>query len=90
MGSTDVGRPCAAGRPQPDPAIPRGLSGGGGGGVSAKAINKALTLLSVCMNEAVDYGLIAADPCLRVRQLPVVELRRRVSGVLAGHRAASS
>lgn len=86
MGSTDVGRPCAAGRPQPDPAIPRGLSGG----VSAKAINKALTLLSVCMNEAVDYGLIAADPCLRVRQLPVVELRRRVSGVLAGHRAASS
>jgi hypothetical protein len=41
------------------------------GEVGPKTINNALTVFSVCMGMAADDGLIAANPCLRVKHLPV-------------------
>src|SRR5688572_18406984 len=40
------------------------------GRLSAKTVNNALTLLSVCFNQAIDDGLIATNPCQRIKRLP--------------------
>lgn len=39
--------------------------------IAPKTVNNALTLLSVCLNEAARDGLIAGNPCAHVNQLPV-------------------
>jgi integrase len=41
------------------------------GELGPKTINNTLTVFSVCMGVAADDGLIAANPCLRVKHLPV-------------------
>jgi integrase len=41
------------------------------GELGPKTVNNALTVFSVCMGLAADDGLIAANPCLRVKHLPV-------------------
>lgn len=40
------------------------------GMLSPKTVNNALTLLSVCFNHAIDEGLIATNPCQRIKRLP--------------------
>ena len=39
-------------------------------GLAPKTINNTLGTLVVCLNDAVEDGLIAANPALRVRRLP--------------------
>jgi integrase len=46
------------------------------GEVAPKTLNNALGTLVVCLNAAVDDGLIAANPALRVRRLPPAHVER--------------
>ena len=45
-------------------------------GLAPKTINNTLGTLVVCLNDAVEDGLIAANPALRVRRLPAGHIER--------------
>jgi integrase len=46
------------------------------GELAAQTVNKALGTLVVCLNSAVDDGLIAVNPALRVQRLPPAHIER--------------
>ncbi len=46
------------------------------GELAAKTVNNALGTLVVCLNAAVDDGLLAVNPALRVQRLPPVHIER--------------
>jgi len=46
------------------------------GALAAKTVNNALTLLSVCFNQAIDDGLIVTNPCQRIKRLPEATFER--------------
>ncbi len=46
------------------------------GELSAKTVNNALGTLVVCLNSAVDDGLLAVNPALRVQRLPPAHIER--------------
>jgi integrase len=46
------------------------------GELSPKTVNNALTVLSVCLGEAQHRGVLVANPCARVRQLPVHDVEK--------------
>ena len=46
------------------------------GELAAKTVNNALGTLVVCMNSAVDDGLLAVNPALRVQRLPPAHIER--------------
>jgi integrase len=46
------------------------------GEIAAKTVNNALVTLVVCLNDAVDDGLLAANPALRVDRLPAAHIER--------------
>jgi len=46
------------------------------GDLAVKTVNNTLVTLVVCLNHAVDDGLIAANPALRVRRLPAAHIER--------------
>ena len=46
------------------------------GELGAKTVNNALVTLVVCLNEAVEDGLIVANPALRVERLPAPHIER--------------
>ncbi|HEY1517154.1 MAG TPA: tyrosine-type recombinase/integrase [Solirubrobacteraceae bacterium] len=46
------------------------------GELAAKTINNALVTLVVCLNDAVEDGLIVANPALRVDRLPAAHIER--------------
>lgn len=46
------------------------------GDLAAKTVNNALGTLVVCLNDAVDDGLIASNPALRVQRLPPAHIER--------------
>jgi integrase len=46
------------------------------GDVAAKTVNNALVTLVVCLNDAVEDGLIVANPALRVERLPAAHIER--------------
>jgi len=46
------------------------------GEVAAKTVNNALVTLVVCLNDAVEDGLIVANPALRVERLPAAHIER--------------
>jgi integrase len=46
------------------------------GEVAAKTVNNALVTLVVCLNDAVEDGLIVANPALRVDRLPAAHIER--------------
>lgn len=45
-------------------------------GLSAKTVNNALGTLVVCLNSAVEDGLLAVNPALRVQRLPPAHIER--------------
>jgi hypothetical protein len=51
------------------------------GELSAKTVNNALGTLVVCLNSAVDDGLLAVNPALRVQRLPPAHIERTTSGL---------
>jgi len=46
------------------------------GELAAKTVNNALVTLVVCLNDAVEDGLIVANPALRVQRLPPAHIER--------------
>ncbi len=46
------------------------------GDLAVKTVNNALGTLVVCLNDAVDDGLIATNPALRVQRLPPAHIER--------------
>ena len=46
------------------------------GELAAKTVNNALVTLVVCLNDAVEDGLIVANPALRVDRLPAAHIER--------------
>jgi hypothetical protein len=46
------------------------------GEIVAKTVNNTLATLVVCLNQAVDDGLLVANPALRVRRLPAAPIER--------------
>ena len=46
------------------------------GEIAAKTVNNALGTLVVCLNAAVEDGLLAANPALRVQRLPAAHIER--------------
>jgi integrase len=46
------------------------------GELAAKTVNNALVTLVVCLNDAVEDGLIVANPALRVERLPAAHIER--------------
>jgi integrase len=46
------------------------------GDLAAKTVNNALGTLVVCLNSAVDDGLLAVNPALRVQRLPPAHIER--------------
>jgi hypothetical protein len=46
------------------------------GELAAKTVNNALVTLVVCLNDAVEDGLIVANPSLRVERLPAAHIER--------------
>ncbi len=46
------------------------------GELAAKTVNNALVTLVVCLNDAVEDGLIVANPALRVERLPAPHIER--------------
>ncbi len=46
------------------------------GELAAKTVNNALGTLVVCLNSAVDDGLLAVNPALRVQWLPPAHIER--------------
>jgi integrase len=46
------------------------------GELAAKTVNNALVTLVVCLNDAVEDGLIVANPVLRVERLPAAHIER--------------
>ena len=46
------------------------------GDLAVKTVNTTLVTLVVCLNHAVDDGLIPANPALRVRRLPAAHIER--------------
>ena len=46
------------------------------GDMAAKTVNNALGTLVVCLNDAVEDGLIASNPALRVERLPAAHIER--------------
>jgi integrase len=46
------------------------------GEIAAKTVNNALVTLVVCLNDAVEDGLIVANPALRVDRLPAAHIER--------------
>jgi len=46
------------------------------GELAAKTVNNALVTLVVCLNDAVEDGLIVANPALRVNRLPAAHIER--------------
>jgi integrase len=59
--------------PRGSPAWPRASRPGS---CRPKTVNNALTLLSVALGEAQRRGLLAVNPCARVRQLPVHDVEK--------------
>jgi hypothetical protein len=59
------------------------------GELAAKTVNNALRTLVVCLNSAVEDGLLAVNPALRVQRLPAAHIERdfeaadRASGLIA-------
>ncbi|MGH2874302.1 MAG: site-specific integrase [Solirubrobacteraceae bacterium] len=48
----------------------------GAGELAAKTVNNALGTLVVCLNSAVDDGLLSVNPALRVQRLPPAHIER--------------
>jgi len=46
------------------------------GEIAAKTVNNALVTLVVCLNDAVEDGLLVANPALRVQRLPPAHIER--------------
>jgi integrase len=46
------------------------------GELSAKTVNNVLGYLVVCLNSAVDDGVLAVNPALRVQRLPATHIER--------------
>jgi hypothetical protein len=46
------------------------------GDLAVKTVNNALGTLVVCVNDAVDDGLIATNPALRIQRLPPAHIER--------------
>lgn len=46
------------------------------GDLAAKTVNNALVTLVVCLNDAVEDGLLVANPALRVQRLPPAHIER--------------
>jgi len=46
------------------------------GEIAVKTVNNTLVTLVVCLNRAVEDGLISANPALRVRRLPAAHIER--------------
>ena len=46
------------------------------GELAPKTVNNALTALSVALNDGAQQGLLAGNPCARVRQLPSAQAEK--------------